>query len=32
MGFAGQSFKKLEIADGCSLSHPMGEGQGEGIF
>jgi hypothetical protein len=30
--FAGQSVKKLEIADCCSLSHRMGEGQGEGIF
>ena len=29
--FAGPSFVKGEAGDGCSLSYPMGEGQGEGI-
>ena len=28
--FAGSSFAKPETANGCSLAHRMGEGQGEG--
>jgi len=30
-GFAGWSCGKMEPAAGCPLSHPMGEGQGEGF-